>query len=164
MIKISRLGFFPEKNRTTEKMLMRAGVLILLLVIWKFSSQPAAESSAVSGGISRKIAVFFCGMPTESEYHFFEVLVRKTAHMSEFAALFMMFAHAVWLDNGRHPVRDALIATLLAASSDELHQSFVPGRSCMFTDVLIDMMGTGFAVIIRHYAIAIYGFFRKSIT
>ena len=40
-----------------------------------------------------------------------------------------------------------LAVTFLYASSDEIHQLFIPGRSGQFTDVLIDTSG-GLAAIL----------------
>ena len=42
----------------------------------------------------------------------------------------------------------ALALTLLAASLDEFHQSFVPSRTASLEDVLLDMMGAMFVQIL----------------
>jgi VanZ family protein len=36
----------------------------------------------------------------------------------------------------------SILFCLLYASSDEIHQIFVPGRGCLFTDVMIDFSGS----------------------
>ena len=42
----------------------------------------------------------------------------------------------------------SLAICILYATSDEIHQNFVKGRSCEFTDVLIDSGGVAFGIII----------------
>lgn len=48
--------------------------------------------------------------------------------------------------------KNRLIITLttgiIYASSDEIHQSFVPGRSPMITDVVIDTMGVILGILL----------------
>jgi len=39
----------------------------------------------------------------------------------------------------------------LYACTDEFHQSFVPGRACLFRDVMIDTSGGAFAMIIKYF-------------
>lgn len=42
----------------------------------------------------------------------------------------------------------ALLGVFLYACTDELHQAFVPGRACAFTDVLIDTSGGALAMVL----------------
>jgi VanZ family protein len=74
--------------------------------------------------------------------------LRKCAHLTEYAILGLLLWRAV-----RKPIRrdprpwrwhEAAIAVgivFLYASTDEIHQIFVPNRTPMFTDVLIDTAG-----------------------
>lgn len=41
-----------------------------------------------------------------------------------------------------------IIIAVLYGISDEIHQLFVPGRSCSFSDILIDLIGILFASLI----------------
>lgn len=71
-------------------------------------------------------------------------LFRCTAHVVEYAIL----ANLVWLAAGRRPPALWLAAvwSLVYAASDELHQSFVAGRTCSFQDWLLDAAGVLLAV------------------
>ena len=60
--------------------------------------------------------------------------LRKAAHMAEYAILFALARRAMGDARG-------FAFTLLYAASDELHQSFVPGRHGAWTDVLVDGAG-----------------------
>ncbi|MCU0785315.1 MAG: VanZ family protein [Verrucomicrobia bacterium] len=81
-------------------------------------------------------------------------LVRKCAHLTEFAVLAWLFWRAV-----RKPMRNdprpwqwreafiALACVALCAASDEIHQLFVPSRQGSVLDVLIDTSGAAFGLL-----------------
>jgi VanZ family protein len=64
-----------------------------------------------------------------------DLLLRKLAHVTEYAVLGALLVRAI----GRSG--PALLLGTLYAVSDELHQSFVPGRAGRPLDVAIDMVG-----------------------
>jgi VanZ family protein len=67
---------------------------------------------------------------------FWDYVLRKLAHVTEYAILGALLAHALRR-------RDALAVGLgiAYAATDELHQHFVPGRVGAPLDVLIDGVG-----------------------
>jgi VanZ family protein len=69
-----------------------------------------------------------------------DLALRKVAHVAEYAILGALLARAV----GRTGIA-VLIGTLYAVS-DELHQSFVPGRMGSPLDVAIDAVGVAVGV------------------
>jgi len=72
-----------------------------------------------------------------------DLLLRKLAHITIYAALWLAVARAMqW----RRPLPTTVIA-LLYAGSDELHQSFVAGRHGTPVDVAIDAIGMGLAAL-----------------
>ena len=64
-----------------------------------------------------------------------DLALRKVAHGAEFAIL----AALVWRATRSEPV--AFLVSALYAATDELHQSFVPGRVGSFSDWGIDVGG-----------------------
>ena len=44
----------------------------------------------------------------------------------------------------------SIIATFIYALSDEIHQFFVPGRTCAFRDVLIDTIGGVTSILVLY--------------
>ena len=75
-------------------------------------------------------------------------LIRKGAHLSEYALLAIFLRHALRrtpvLFGGRgywKPMGVALILAALYAALDEIHQAFVPSRIGSVVDVLIDTGG-----------------------
>jgi VanZ family protein len=74
--------------------------------------------------------------------------VRKTAHVTEYAVLAVLFWRASRkpLRNDARPWRwsEALLALLVSAlyaASDEIHQYFVPSREARLGDVMLDSAG-----------------------
>ena len=89
---------------------------------------------------------------------FFQSAVRKGAHFAEYTILggFLVPAVTEWMAVDKTPVPDSvrniriiswLVGTLYAVT-DEIHQSFVPGRSCELRDIGIDSCGVLAGVMI----------------
>ena len=70
-------------------------------------------------------------------------LIRKLAHMSEYAilALFTYYALIKIAFNKRIIFQLTFLISFLYACSDEFHQLFISGRSGQFTDIIIDSTG-----------------------
>ena len=68
-----------------------------------------------------------------------DVLLKKLGHAAEYAVLFLMLVRALGQTRTADRVLDtSLLTTAAYAISDELHQSFVPGRRANWYDILID--------------------------
>lgn len=129
------------------------GLLVFawMAIIFAFSAQDAAESSQTSQSVSYRIAKwqdrFFHQGKTEEELvqqaEGMQLIIRKGAHMSEYAVLAMLLA----IHLGCYPFSQkkalllALGITVCYAATDEFHQVFVPGRAGRVTDVCIDSIG-----------------------
>lgn len=145
-----------------------AGILALMwmIVIFAFSAQTSEESSAVSEGLSYRMVsttgrLLKLDIDEEKIREIagaIERVVRKAAHMTEYAILAVLLY--VWINRWRiSQVRRACLAAVLAilyACSDEIHQLFVAGRSGRVNDVLIDsagaILGLALFLFIRKYA------------
>jgi len=85
------------------------------------------------------------------------VLMRKSAHMTEYAILGML----LYGSRNDHPFewrpRRALACVAIAAAyslTDEFHQSFVPGRTASLSDCGIDTIGATLGILVyylRHW-------------
>ncbi|MEX0849924.1 MAG: VanZ family protein [Gaiellaceae bacterium] len=71
-----------------------------------------------------------------------DLLVRKIAHAVEFGVLGALFLRAT----GRPGL--AFVLGTLYAVSDEVHQSFVPGRTGSAVDVAIDTIGVLAGIVV----------------
>ncbi|MBU0548684.1 MAG: VanZ family protein [Candidatus Omnitrophica bacterium] len=88
---------------------------------------------------------YLSGIPNLKTGLEFDFVLRKISHVVEYLILvFLLYrAFAGSFDNintARLFIYSAVLSFLYAIS-DELHQSFVPGRNCSIQDVLIDAMG-----------------------
>jgi VanZ family protein len=85
---------------------------------------------------------------SSQQVEFLHHFLRKCAHFTEYAILALLIRRALinvfpatfarwdWRMAGT-----VIALVFLYASSDEFHQSFVPGRTALFSDVLIDTTG-----------------------
>ena len=136
------------------------------MLIFFFSSQVSDESTNVSNSVTAFIArIFVRDYDIMSEYDQYMIIssmngfVRKAAHFSIYTvlAVFVTSALATYptLSTKLRAVYSILLCTAYA-SSDELHQYFVPGRSCELRDVFIDACGAVLGILIVTAAIYFY--------
>lgn len=79
----------------------------------------------------------------------FDLILRKLAHVGEYAVLALLLVQALRL-HGLSPKRAVLMAACISALyavSDEVHQTFVPGRNGVWRDVGIDAVGIAGAAL-----------------
>jgi VanZ family protein len=73
----------------------------------------------------------------------------KVAHLAAYAVLAALYLFALSPFMRSRPFLMGLLAVILTAlygATDELHQSFVPGRDCSFADWVADVVGGSLAV------------------
>lgn len=129
-----------------------------MLVIFMMSAMPGDVSGRQSGLVTKlleKALAFVLGAQTAAKIQMdtLELIVRKCAHMGEYAVLFWLWAHALSVSGAKHPARTALIVCALYASSDEFHQCFSDGRGPSPIDVMIDTVGAFIALLLRASAL-----------
>lgn len=107
-------------------------VAIWMGVIFFFSSQPGGESA----GLSAIFVDALSGALPAVDVDTLGIIVRKGAHVTEYAVLGLLLA---WALRGRYAW--AVLIGVAYAVTDETHQLFVPGRGGQVTDVLIDSVG-----------------------
>jgi VanZ family protein len=81
-----------------------------------------------------------------------DLVLRKGAHMTEYALLTVLWWRALKLElSTRSALALAYAITVAYAMTDELHQTFVTGRHGAPVDVLIDAVGAaiGAAFVLR---------------
>lgn len=146
-----------KTNGHWRRALPWAAVGLWAVVIFWFSAQDGFRSGGLSGSITAKLAAILPGWAglspeaREARINFLHHLVRKGAHMTEYAILGALLMNA-WTRQRRYAgaISAALAAFcgLLYAASDEFHQLFVPGRAGRVTDVLIDFGGVLIGVLL----------------
>lgn len=125
--------------------------ILMMYMIFAFSAEQGVDSAALSYKVSHKIveAVDTVGefdWSEETVAHYADkihTLVRKTAHMTEYALLAMAVSLPLYV----YGLRGILLMIVAGgfcvafAGLDEYHQTFVSGRSGQLRDVLIDSIG-----------------------
>jgi VanZ family protein len=109
--------------------------------IFLLSHQNGQDSSETSGILLELLKFIGIG-PGSSVQGALSYLVRKAGHFSEYLILAILFLrYRKKQGSSGKSVFYALLFVFLYASSDEFHQSFIPGRGPAFSDVLIDTAG-----------------------
>lgn len=127
---------------------MKKGIYLILTIcvvgfIWHNSLQDAVNSeqrSIVFAAIAQRLLLWIgVSLPMSEADH----LVRKLAHMTEFAGLgfFLRLTVGQFRLQGWRAWGGALCLGLLAAGMDEFLQQFSVGRSSQLSDVGIDFIG-----------------------
>ena len=121
---------------------------LLMIFIFIQSALPADLSQQESGVIVLMLSRFL-----SADQEVLSFAVRKCAHFTEYMLLGMSLYVTVGeffsFEEGSavvHPVSWG-IGTLYAVT-DEVHQHFVPGRSCEIRDILIDSCGVAAGVLL----------------
>ena len=85
--------------------------------------------------------------------------IRKTGHFVGYGMLGLVWLRAWWMTLPRASFMIestlALLGTALVACGDEWHQSFLPNRTALPSDVLIDCSGAIVMVLLRYFALRI---------
>lgn len=119
-----------------------------MCVIFLFSQQSGQESSQTSGMLET-ILGYLPFIPRSILGIELETIIRKGAHFTEYFILYLL-GFNVLCDSikDRKKFLLPLGVVFLYACTDEIHQAFVPGRACLFTDVLIDTAGGALAMFV----------------
>ena len=126
------------------------GALAWMGVIFMMSAMPGDVSGAQSGRIANlalRAMAFLFGEDAAAGVSpdVINLLVRKGAHMTEYAVLFLLYRRALHVSGARRPGLAALCLCACYAATDEGHQAFVAGRGPSVADVCIDTLGAALA-------------------
>ena len=137
--------------------------VLIMAVIFYLSCEDSDRSSQTSGFFTDLILHHFIkgfeDFTSEKQTELRDsvsFIVRKCAHFSAYAALGCCTSCAV----GKRKLLSigSFVSwgiCILYACSDELHQYFVPGRSCELRDVLIDSTGALTGMLLSFAAMAV---------
>lgn len=116
-------------------------LLVWMAVIFFMSHQSGDVSSNQSDLVMRVFE--FLGIKLDSYFgDLATLIIRKTAHFSEYLILFLLLYRVISLYIDKKSAKIyTLLGVFLYAGSDEIHQYFVPGRAMAFKDVMIDTFG-----------------------
>ena len=144
--------------------------VLCMIIIFCFSMENSDESSKTSGKLTEAaveiIVDDYEALPHNEQAELADIIehiIRKLAHFS----LYTVLGFLVSCTAGKRKLFSKASAIVLAicfiyACSDELHQFFVPGRACQFTDVLIDSTGALTGILISMAAFLAIKIFSKN--
>ena len=148
------------KGQNLKKNIYRIIISILLIwtffIIFGFSNQNGKESSGISKKITQIITTNIKYIQNLEENQKNEItnriekIIRKLAHFSIYTLVGLLLMILVNTYNLKLTNKIAItsITGIIYAISDEIHQSFIPGRSPQVTDVLIDTMGVILGILL----------------
>lgn len=123
-----------------KKLLYFVPMLVWMIVIFSFSTQPAKLSDMNNSFVITELQKIGIDLTVIFGKDLANFLIRKAAHLTEYVILYLL-SYLGLCKNGKRNRLLPLLIVFLYAGSDEIHQMFVPGRSGMFRDVLIDTCG-----------------------
>ncbi|WP_454969016.1 VanZ family protein [Eubacterium sp.] len=141
-----------ENNRSkTVAVIFWILTAICMATIFYFSSRPANQSAGQSSVVTLFLQRLF---HTEA---ITEHMVRKFAHFTEFAGLGFLINTALYFTNGKQNFPLGAGIGSAYAGTDEIHQIFIDGRSCQFSDWALDTAGVITGALILSILILIIG-------
>ena len=156
--------------------ILRTIFILLLLctffIIFGFSSQDGETSGGISRNITNKILQLsnqYKNMEQEEKEQIAdrtEKIIRKIAHFSIYTlvGLLLMGLLSTYKIKENWRMILSIVLGMIYAVSDEIHQSFTPGRSPKITDIYIDTLGVILGVLLVLLVIKIYEKYYKNIT
>lgn len=151
-----------------KKNIIRIILIVMLIetfyIIFGFSNQNGEESSGISSQITERITSNIKSIqekPANDKkitIHRIETIIRKIAHFSIYTVVGILLMSLMATYNLSNKTRAIVSETIgvVYASTDELHQLFIQGRSAQITDVMIDSMGVLLGILLTTLVIKLY--------
>ena len=128
-------------------------IVIWMAVIFNFSNQGGTESSGTSTKVTKAIVDIVTKdkeEPNKQVMDNIEKIVRKGAHYTIYTIggfLIMNYTYSME-KNKKQKILGSLLFGAFYATTDEIHQFFIPGRSARLFDVGIDTLGVLTGILI----------------
>lgn len=113
-------------------------VLIWMIIIFIMSSFNAEDSANQSNFIVNIIS----NILNIENVRLLSLIIRKLAHFTEYLILGFLTINMLNKNDISKKYLISILICLIYATSDEIHQIFVPGRACQIKDILIDSVGS----------------------
>lgn len=146
-----------------HNIIKRSILLVILLaicsIIFMFSNQNSEKSDSTSDKIIYRVLDIITKNNDLSQQEYNElymsvkILVRKTAHFTIYTllGLFLMLVLNTININLKERILISWMIGIIYAIGDEIHQYFIPGRTPMMTDVIIDSIGVLCGILIVYF-------------
>lgn len=140
-----------------KKTILKVLIVLWMILIFSLSNQQAADSTKLSDGVIEKTIgnIYKLTHKNTNEEKLKEIkikythITRKTAHFTIYMVLGLLIGLLLKEYNIgiKKVIIYGIIICMCYAISDEIHQSFISGRSCELRDVLIDTCGSTFGLL-----------------
>lgn len=145
-----------KRRKELHKIISLVLVVFVLSIIFGFSNEVGVQSASTSSKVLDSILGIISGLYNYDikaaldirTYTIFHDLVRKAAHIFIYMVLSMSFLYLFTSWSKKNHYRNTLIASLLVAISDEIHQLFILGRSGKVLDIFVDMTGVCIGLLV----------------
>lgn len=156
-----------KKNLIVKRILFIIMLLGTLYLIFCFSSQDGEQSGNLSLKVTNFIVNLFSkikNMDTALRMHYIEKLhpiIRKLAHFSIYCLVgFSVMGFWCTFDiKNKYKLLWSILIGVTYATSDEFHQSFIPGRGPSIRDVCIDSAGVLTGIFVMIFLILLFDAF-----
>ena len=144
-------AFFTSNKK---KIIISVGIILILIIVYKFSSMDYFKTNNVSKNFIKNIIKIIYPTGDNAKLNMFvnraNTLVRKMAHLFLFLSLGAFISTFTKLKYKLEPKYNTIVLIIcsVCGAIDEIHQSFVPGRSSKFSDVIIDTIGAFIGIMI----------------
>lgn len=174
MKKSSILNFISKNPKRQICFLIFALLsLAIMVAIFCFSAQTAEKSAKIESVVVEKQTEILETVLKDSNdvkryavVHWFEVWIRKIAHVLNYGALgFSLLGAFLNIDKIKRFYIKILLPLgigLLYGATDEIHQTFVEGRYASFLDIGIDFLGVLMGTVFMLLCYAIFKLFTKN--
>ena len=138
---------------------------VLLWMVLIFSASADSKSYQHSSTMFEPLLHWLFPQMSQEHVELIHHVFRKCGHLSEYAVLALLLWRAIHQSQKKNPLRAdapksgaggwkwdeaglALAVVFLYAASDEFHQIFVPSRTPLISDVLIDTSGGAIGLLL----------------
>ncbi len=141
-----------------KKIILAILIVIWMITIFMFSGEGGKKSKTTSGSIVGFIVDKIYDTSNMSQKEREDKIedlqrpIRKLAHFTIYTiggVITFVFMNKLNITNKRK-ILYSIMFCLIYAITDEIHQYYVPGRSCDIRDVLIDTIGASIGILITY--------------
>ena len=116
-------------------------ISLLLVILWMiFIFVMSSFDASSSSNQSNFIVDIITSIINIKDTGLLSLIIRKLAHFTEYFILGILVINLI--NKYDKKIIIAILLCIIYATSDEIHQIFVPGRSCQITDIMIDSLGS----------------------
>ena len=116
-------------------------ISLLLVILWMiFIFVMSSFDATSSSNQSNFIVDIITSIINIKDTGLLSLIIRKLAHFTEYFILGLLVINLITRYDKKIII--AILLCIIYATSDEIHQIFVSGRSCQITDIMIDSLGS----------------------